>query len=158
GQAELQQLTNRHGAAVLAFITRAYGMTWPAAGYPVNFSAWANWAGAYSTSGDLLVMSSLDRATAAYGGLEIAFHEGMHQWDRPMNDLLFGQARRAGSRLPPNLSHALIFFTAGEAVRRVAPAGYVKYADANGVWDRGFQRFREPLEQVWKPYLDGKGT
>ena len=157
-QAELEALTSRHGAAVLAFITRAYGMTWPAAGYPVNFSAWANWAGAYSTSGNLLVMSSLDRATAGYGGLEIAFHEGMHQWDRQMNELLFGEARRTGRRLPPNLSHALIFFTAGEAVRRLAPAGYVKYADANGVWDRGFQRFNAPLEQVWKPYLDGKGT
>ena len=35
---------------------------------------------------------------------------------------------------------------------------HVPYADANGVWERGFQRFKAPLEEVWKPYLDGNGT
>src|SRR5262249_10668812 len=76
---DLQSLADRHGAGVLAYVERIYGMKWPDEGYPVHFSGWVNWAGAYSTIGNLLVMSSLDRATAAYGGLEIAFHEGMHQ-------------------------------------------------------------------------------
>jgi hypothetical protein len=26
------------------------------------------------------------------------------------------------------------------------------------VWQRGFQRFKIPLEETWKPYLDGRGT
>jgi hypothetical protein len=155
---ELQTLAAQHGAAVLAFVTRAYGMQWPIDGYPVHLSGWANWAGAYSTSGNLLVMSSLDRATAGFSGLEIAFHEGMHQWDRATNDLLFAEARRTNRRLPPNVSHGLIFFTAGEAIRRIAPPGYVPYADANGVWARGYDRITGPLEEAWKPYLDGNGT
>jgi hypothetical protein len=154
---EIQTLVDRHGAAVLAFIERVYGMKWPAGGYPVHLSGYANWAGAYSTTGNLLVVSSLDGATRGFGGLETVFHEGMHQWDRQMNDLLFAEARKAGKRLPPNVSHSLIFFTAGQAVRRVSP-DHVASADANGVWERGFQRFRAPLEEVWKPYLDGNGT
>jgi hypothetical protein len=155
-QKELQALGDRYGREVLAFITRAYGMEWPADGYPVHLSGYTNWAGAYSTRGNLLVFSSLDRALGGLAGLETAFHEGMHQWDTDTNGLIYGEARRIGKRLPPNLSHAMIFFTAGEAVRRVSPT-HVPYADANGVW-RGFQQFKTPLEEVWKPYLDGTGT
>jgi hypothetical protein len=54
-------------------------------------------------------------------------------------------------------SHALIFFTAGEAVRRIAP-DYVPYAAANGVWNRGYDRIKPAVDQAWKPYLDGGGT
>jgi len=51
----------------------------------------------------------------------------------------------------------MIFYTAGEAVRRVI-AGHVPSADALGVWGRGFQSMKAPLEDTWKPYLDGRGT
>jgi len=32
------------------------------------------------------------------------------------------------------------------------------YADAFGVWNRGFAAFKAPLQETWKPYLDGTGT
>jgi len=47
--------------------------------------------------------------------------------------------------------------TAGEAVRRVDP-DHVPYADANGVWERGYDRVKPPLDEVWKPYLRGAAT
>lgn len=34
----------------------------------------------------------------------------------------------------------------------------VPYAEAAGIWNRGMARFREPLGDVWKPWLDGRGT
>jgi hypothetical protein len=77
-QSEIQTLVDRHGRTVLQFITRAYGMEWPAQGYPVHFSAWANWAGAYSSTtgqGNLLVVSSLDKSGGGALGLETVFHE-----------------------------------------------------------------------------------
>ncbi len=154
---EIEALVDRHGAAVLGFITQKYGMAWPEAGHPVHFSGWANWAGAYSTFRGLLVMSSLDRASRGFDGVEIAFHEGMHQWDMAMNGLLFAEARRTGKRLPPNVSHGIIFMTAGEAVRRVDP-DHVPYADANGVWNLGYDRVKPPLDDAWRPYLHGAGT
>jgi len=156
-EAEIQALVDRYGRQVLQRITKAYGMRWPADGYPVHFSAFSNWAGAYSTTGNLLVVSSLAKDLKGAHGLETVFHEGMHQWDSAVQALLRKEASRIEKRLPPSLSHAMIFFTAGDSVRRVLP-GHVPYADAFGVWDRGFAVFRAPLQDTWKPYLDGKGT
>jgi hypothetical protein len=154
---EIQALVDRHGAAVLAFITHAYGLEWPAGGYAVHLSGYSNWAGAYSTIGNLLVVSSFARDLRGLDGLETVFHEGMHQWDKAINDLIFAEAQRTNKRLPPGVSHALIFFTAGYAVRRIAP-DHVPYADANGVWQRGMQSLRAAAEEAWQPYLDGHGT
>lgn len=151
----VRPLVNQHGPTILAFITKAYAAEWPSAGYPICVSAYANWAGAYSTSGNLIVMGSLDSSTRGADGLEIAFHESMHQWDEAMNRALTAAAKRQGKTLRPNLSHAMIFFTAGEAVRRVIPA-HVPYADTNGIWDRGFAVFKPALEAAWRPWLDGR--
>jgi hypothetical protein len=81
----------------------------------------------------------------------------MHQWDPAVSALLGEHARRIDKRVPPGLSHAMIFFTAGDAVKRVIP-GHVPAADALGVWGRGFQSMKAPIEEIWKPYLDGRGT
>lgn len=153
----VQAHVDRHGQAVLAVITRAYQMEWPADGFPLHLSGYANWAGAYSTDDNLLVISSLDRGTRGLSGLETVFHEAMHQWDGPIQNLLSDYARRAGKRASPGLSHALIWITAGEAVRRVAP-GYVPNAETFGIWQRGMQSLKGPVESAWKPYLDGQGT
>ena len=156
-QTAQQSLVKRHGAAILAFITHAYQMEWPAAGFDVHISAYTNWAGAYSTKGDLLVLSSLSADLQGNHGLETIFHEGMHQWDSQIFNALREQARRLGKLVPRGLSHGLIFFTAGEAVRHVVPT-HERYADKFGVWERGMTREREVLEEIWKPYLDGRGT
>jgi hypothetical protein len=156
-RSSLQALVDKHGRMILGFITGAYGMPWPAAGYPVHLSAYANWAGAYSTSGDLLVVSTEDASIRGLYGLEIVFHEGMHQWDDQIDTALRDQARKIAKEVPANLSHAMIFFTAGEAVRRVAPE-HVPYADKFGVWQRGMMALRAAILDTWKPYLDGRGT
>jgi hypothetical protein len=154
---EIQTLVARHGPAVLVYITHAYELPWASDGYPVHLSGYSNWAGAYSTTGHLLVVSSLDRATHGLSGLETVFHEGMHQWDTAINDVLFAEARRTGKRLPPGVSHAMIFFTAGEAVRHEVP-DYTPSAEAYGVWRRGMEPLKAALQDTWKPYLDGMGT
>jgi hypothetical protein len=69
--------------------------------------------------------------------LEIVFHEGMHQWDDAV-ELLRTQAR--GKVVPKDLSHGLVFFTAGEAVRRVFPR-HVPVGEVSGVWNRGLAPF-----------------
>jgi hypothetical protein len=156
-QTEIQKLLDAHGPAVLRFITNAYKMEWPSGGFPVHISAYANWAGAYSTSGNLLVLSSLTEGTQGPYGLENIFHEGMHPWDQQVLHALQERARRLDRKVPEGLSHALIFFTAGQAVRSVFPE-HTPYADKFGVWERGFGRFKPALEQIWKPYLEGRGS
>jgi len=151
-------LVDKHGSAMLAFITRAYQRPWPPAGYPVRVSAYANWAGAFSTSGNLLIVSSLDPGLRGTAALEIAFHESMHQWDEDVDALLAAEAKKQNRDVPDLLFHALIFYTAGEATRSAVP-GYVPYAEANGLWkQRGLGAFKQRLDDAWRPYLNGKGT
>ena len=157
--AALQALVDRDGAAILKYITRAYQQPWPADGYPVNISGFTNWAGAYSTGDRLLVVSSLDPGTKGMQGLEIVFHEAMHQWDQAIDGRMAKLAAQHGTpRVQDLLSHAMIFYTAGEAVRSVSP-GHVPYGEANGLWrQKGLGSYKAALDAAWKPYLEGKGT
>jgi hypothetical protein len=157
--ADLEPFVAKYGPQVLAFITRAYQESWPSAGFPVNISAFSNWAGAYSTDGTLLVVSSMDKGTKGSQAFEIVFHEAMHQWDEEIfARLQAAAARQKVDQVPPDLSHAMIFYTAGEAVGRTVP-GHVPYAQQNGMWRRGnIAAFHGVLERTWKPYLDGTGT
>jgi hypothetical protein len=156
-QSAMQKLSDQHGPAVLAFITKAYQLSWPATGFHVHISGYTNWAGAYSTGGNLLVLSSLYEAIRGLYGLEIVFHEGMHQWDDPVRLALEKEARRLDKPVPDNLDHALVFYTAGEAIRHVVPE-HVSYAEKFGVWQRGWGPLKTIVVEVWKPYLDGNGT
>lgn len=155
---ELQALVDAHGATMLAYITRAYQESWPRDGYPVRIAAFSNWAGAYSTRGPILVMSSLDEGTTGPYGLEILFHESMHQWDDAIFGRLTAAAKQAGvATVPDNLTHAMIFYTAGEATRRVIP-DHVPYAERGGMWKQSrMAPFRAALDRHWKPYLEGQG-
>jgi hypothetical protein len=153
----MKSLVDRYGATVLAFISNAYRMEWPAAGYGVHICTYAGWAGAYSTKGLLLVVSSLRQENEGTDGLETVFHEGMHQWDHLVFEALHEQALRLNKEVPKALSHALIFFTAGAAIQRLFPE-YVPSADKYGVWERGLTRERDAIKKIWQPYLDGRGT
>lgn len=155
--ASMQPLIDAHGREVLAYITRAYGLPWPEEGCPVHDAAYTNWAGAYSTSGNLLMMASLSKGNAGLYGLEITFHEAMHQWDEEIWESLLAHAREQKVRISGRIPHAMIFFTAGEAVRHAVPS-HVTYAEAFGVWERGMGRFKPALDEVWKPWLEGRGT
>ena len=156
---ELQALVAQHGAPVLAYITRAYQEPWPADGFPVNLIGYSNWAGAYSTAPNLLVVSSLDPGTQGLPAFEIIFHESMHQWDDQMFEKLRAVAQRNSiARIPGGLTHTMIFYAAGEAVRSVVPS-HVPYAEQNQVWASGpFATFKPKLDEFWKPYLAGSGT
>ena len=150
-------LLDKHGRAVLDRITRAYGMSWPGEGYPVHLSGYANWAGAFSTRGNLLIVSSLDSGNRGLVSLEVVFHEAMHQWDDDVEPILTRLANERQLRVRDWLSHALIFYTAGEAVRSVS-SEHVPYAEANGIWQQPARQIFKPVfDEVWKPYLLGKG-
>lgn len=154
-QRSMQLLLDQRGAEVLAFITRAYQLPWPANGYDVHVSAYANWSGAYSTRGHLLVLASRVEGNRGTYGMENMFHEAMHQWDSEIFDVLRTEARKQHKLVPRDLSHAMIFFTAGEAVRHAFP-NHVPYAIKFGVWERGIKPFKAALDEFWSPYLNGQ--
>jgi hypothetical protein len=154
---EMQPYVTRYGPQVLAYVTKAYQEPWATGGYPINVSAWSNWAGAYSTSFSLLVISSTNKGNAGSQGFEITFHESMHQWDDAMQARLLRLAKANNLRLKNDLSHAMIFYTAGEAVRSIVP-GHTPYAETAGIWQRSLGAFKPALDAHWKPYLEGKTT
>jgi hypothetical protein len=155
--ASMRSLTEKHGPAMLSFITDRYKYDWPADGFDVHVSGYANWAGAYSTDGKLLVVTSLDTNLQGNYGLETIFHEAMHQWDEAVQAALQTEADKLKLPAPDDLSHALIFYTAGEAARRVFP-GHAPYAEKAGIWNRRLGRYKTALDEAWKPYLDGRGS
>jgi hypothetical protein len=155
---EMRVLVERHGAAVRDRIARAYAQRWPAGGSAIHMSAYSNWAGAYSPAGGPIVMSSLDPGNTGATGFETLFHETMHEWDDEVRVDLRAEGERQKKRIPPGLSHAMIFYTAADAVRREIP-GHAGYAEANGMWASGsFAPFKPALDRAWLPWLDGKTT
>jgi hypothetical protein len=156
---DFARLIEQHGEKVRAYITRAYQMEWPKNGHVVNISAYTNWAGAYSTAGDLIVISSLDEGSRGSLGLESMFHEAMHQWDDAMMARLSRLSSEHQTAPPrPGITHALIWYTAAEAVKSVIP-NHVGYAESGGMWkQKQMGSFKPGLDKFWKPYLDGRLT
>ena len=96
--------------------------------------------------------------------LEIVFHEAMHQWDDDLARVLQAQAKARQVRVAVDLSHVLVFVTAGDVVRRLHPE-HVPFIDLLDLWRgtlSGSQapaaRLRPAIQETWKPYLDGRGT
>jgi hypothetical protein len=162
---DLQQAIDRDGPAIVDFLTRAYQVDWPRRPYPTHVVAYANFGGAFSLTGRVMILSSNPNpANERWYPLESVFHEGLHQWDNDVAALLGTQAAARGVDVPQDLSHALIFFTSGEAVRRVHPE-HVPMVDALNIWRLPLsgarlpaQRLRGALLEIWQPYLQGRGT
>src|SRR5262249_37302875 len=72
----VQALIDRDGAAVIEYVTRAYGLSWPAAGFAVHVSGYANAGSAYSSGRTgMIVAPSQSEFTAGLYGLEAIVHE-----------------------------------------------------------------------------------
>ena len=154
--AEIQPLVNRYGGAIASEIARLWMNKWPPTGFDIQVSAYANWGGAYSTENGLIVLSGTDSATTGTQGLESVFHESMHQWDDDMDGRIGAIARSLKAQVPRQLSHSLIFYTAGYVVSKAVP-GHQPYALKNGLWNRGLIPV-EDLDRFWRPYLEGRAV
>ena len=159
-----QALVDRHGAAVIDYVTKAYELPWPAGGFAVHVSAYANHGGSAYSSGisGLLVVPSQSEFSADWYALETIVHEAMHQWDGRMFEAM--RAHASGSTVPRDLPHALVFYTAGEAVRSVQPP-HVPMIDWLELWAVTLSGATVPAKRLeplvvehWKPHLDGRGT
>jgi hypothetical protein len=155
--ATIQDPLKNLGPRILSYVTRAYQEPWMTGGFPVNLSAWSNWAGAYSTAESLLVVATMNAGNRGLHGFEITFHEAMHQWDEEIDARLMKIAKANKLKFNDLLSHAMIFYTTGEAMRSVVP-DHIPYAEIAGIWKGPMGAFKPALDKYWKPYLDGKIT
>jgi hypothetical protein len=149
-------------------LAAAYRAPWPSRPILVDVVSYANWAGGYTAIGDPMhtVITSADAGYQGFAALEMLFHEASHALldgrTDPVTRAIERECRAQGKAPPRNLTHAVIFYTAGEIARRtladVGVAGYVPVVERNGLWARAWPRYKDPIERFWLPYLDGKAS
>ena len=155
--AMIDPLLQKYGASLAEQITKAYQTSWPTQPFRVDVCAYANWAGAYTVDTSArITLSSLDEGNSGTQGLEALFHESLHVLEVNVVAELQRQAKAHGKGVPRLLSHALIFYTAGELTRRTVP-GHKPYAVTHDLWSgEPWSKYWQVLQTYWQPYLDGK--
>lgn len=141
-------------------LARLYAAPWITAAR-VDVVYVASWQGAYSDSDpDLqLVIASSAAHNQGWAAAEIVFHEVSHALVEPVVQVRFTDEARAAAKHLPLLWHAALFYLTGEVTRQALAArgvDYTPYLYANGLFERGWSRFRQPLETFWRPYIDGR--
>jgi hypothetical protein len=158
--AAVQPLLERHGVALSRALTRVYGTSWPGEPVPVDLSVTAGPVGAYTSGPPTHVtISSSDPGYRGLRALEMLFHEASHS---AISDLFLrvrSAAAERGVAVPPQLWHAVLFFTAGELTTRELKAqgiAYSEYAGADLYTNLCGPGCRERIAEHWTPRLDGK--
>lgn len=142
-----------------------YQKQWSGLPIPVDVVRTVNWSGANSiirdpTGGHLLISNETEGPAA----LEVVFHEASHLLmgrGAPVRQALDSAAGAVDWKPPGDLWHLVLFYTTGEAVRRILEEGnsppYTPML--YGIFARGtWAGFRPALESAWRPYVYGDRT
>ncbi len=170
-------LVIEQGVGLSERLADIYDTRWPRQKIRVDVTAYANWAGAYTTLDPLRVtIASLDSRNQGVEALEVLFHEASHGIAEPVQDAIIRECRQRDKPIPRDLWHALIFYTTGEVIRPILASseatrggkdggdggvpggGYTPYAVREGLYQRGWKDYLDVLQRFWQPYLDGKAT
>jgi hypothetical protein len=164
--AGVSPLVRVKGVELSQRLAEIYQTRWPKERIRVDVSAYANYAGAYTTLDPLrVVISSTDPRNQGNSALEVLFHEASNGIAEPVQLAINRECRQRDKAIPRDLWHALVFFTTGEIIKPVvnaenAGAGgeYMPYAFRERLYQRGWDDYLKLLERFWQPYLDGKAT
>jgi hypothetical protein len=171
-------LVRSQSVALSQRLADIYQTHWPRYKIRVEISAYANWAGAYTTVDPLRVtISSTDPRNQGNAALEVLFHEASHGIAEPVEQAIIRECRQRDKAIPRDLWHALVFYTTGEVIRPIMaqaksaqpqagsdsgaaapPGAYKPYAMREGLYQRGWDRYLTLLTTFWKPYLDNQET
>jgi hypothetical protein len=171
-------LVRERGVGLSQRLADIYQTQWPRHKIRVDITAYANWAGAYTTLEPLdVTISSTDPRNQGSAALEVLFHEASHGIAQPVEAAIIRECRQRDKAIPRDLWHALVFYTTGEVIRPImasteaasgdsdggAPGGsaeraYKPYAFREGLYRRNWDDYLRLLERFWQPYLDGQAT
>ncbi len=154
--AAITPLLARYDDSLSASMSWAFREPWPREPIRVDVSAYANWAGAYTTERpSRITVSSTAADYRGTNALEMLFHEAMHTMDFVVDSALTAAAARSGKKVTYDATHAVIFYTAGYEVQRLIPV-HQPYGYAQGIWSGPLGRYEPALVRWWRPYLDHK--
>jgi len=158
--AAVRPLVDRHGAALNQTMARAYDVTMPDNPVWVDVSVRAHPNGAYEAGPVTHVMiSSVDPVYRGYKALEMLFHERSHAWGSVLARPIFAAAKEQGVSVPPQLPHAVLFYTAGELTARELKAHGIDYGHfaKGGIYTNMCGAdCQDKMTHHWAPHLDGK--
>jgi hypothetical protein len=158
--AAVEPLLARHGAAISQAIARVYETSWPGSPIPVDLSVATGPNGAYTTGPPTLVtMGSTARGMQGLASLEMLFHESSHSSLSKLFQRVSAAASAQNVSVPPQLWHAVLFYTAGELTRRELDAhgiAYTEYADAQLYKNLCGDGCRAKIVEHWTLRLDGR--
>jgi hypothetical protein len=165
--AGVSPLVRVKGVELSQRLAEIYQARWPKERIRVDVSAFANYAGAYTTLDPLRVLiSSTDPRNQGNSALEVLFHEASNGIAEPVQLAINRECRQRDKAIPRDLWHALVFYTTGEIIKPVVNAEnantdggeYTPYAFRERLYQRGWDDYLKLLEHFWQPYLDGKTT
>jgi hypothetical protein len=155
--AAMRPLVDRHGAALSQALARVYDVSWSRDPIPVDLAVTAGASGAYGTSDPPHITYS-PSSFRDYTALEMLFHEATHGIV-PLFQMIRQAATTQKVNVPPQLSHAVLFYTAGELTARTLKAqgiNYTAYADAKFYSTMCGADCLDKMVVHWGPRLDGK--
>jgi len=163
--AAVSPLVRDKGVEMSERLAQIYQTRWPKQRIRVDVSAYANYAGAYTTIDPLrIIISSTDPRNQGPAALEVLFHEASNGIAEPVQLAINRECRQRDKAIPRDLWHALVFYTTGEVVKPVmksiagannANGEYTPYAVREQLFKRGWDEYLKLLERFWQPYLDG---
>lgn len=150
-------LVDGDGSSLTQKIAAAYETPWPDDPVRVDVAAYANDSGAFTTLlPTRIVVSSLDPANQKLTAEEALFHEASHALIEKAGNLLLGDFAAHHKKAPPDLLHAMLYFSTGYFVKQLR-SDYIPYAKGNGLWQQpSWQGFHDALVKDWQPHLDGQ--
>jgi len=150
---------------VASRLEQLYHKRWTGLPIPVDIVQTVDFSGANTIlgkpgSGHLLIANENEAAYA----LEVVFHESSHilmDHNDPVRQALDQAAGAADFKLPGDVWHVVLFYTTGEAMRRIlndeGKPGYTPML--YGIFARGtWENYRTALETAWTPYVENKQT
>jgi hypothetical protein len=165
--AGVSPLVRTKGVELSQRLAEIYQTRWPKERIRVDVSAFANYAGAYTTLDPLrVIISSTDPRNQGSSALEVLFHEASNGIAEPVQLAINRECRQRDKAIPRDLWHALVFYTTGEIIKPVVNAEnvgadggeYMPYAFRERLYQQGWDDYLKLLERFWQPYLDGKTT
>lgn len=164
----VQAALREHESILAERVAESYGGRWPVERVRVDVTAYANWAGNYTTNypDHITVSSATETHVTGPEALETLFHEVSHGafFEEPLLAELEAAFQVQGIEAPDQFSHVLQFFTPAELLRlRLSDeelASFQPYAERSGLYERSRIRneYRHLLESHWAPYLAGQIT
>jgi hypothetical protein len=157
--AAIRPSLQRLGGPIARDLSAAFAQDWPAAPIRVEVSVHAGILGAYTAGAPPFITITSSRPS--YQGdaaLEMLFHEASHVLVGSVEAAIAKECAAQNKPVPDTLWHAVLFYTAGEIVRRRLGEGYVPYAYKNGLYERSpdWKQYETLLKLEWQKYLDGK--